>query len=300
MPRRLDRFSRVWRDEDLPAFVSGLGLDGIVDLHVHFMPERVQAKVWAYFDAARTQFGVDWPIVYRGSAHERLTTLRTLGVRRFTALLYPHKPGMAAWLNDWAAEWAPGVPEVLHTATAYPEPQAPAYVEKALVAGARVMKLHVQVGGYDPSDPLLERVWGLLADAGTPIVLHAGSGPVPGRHTGPGPIAAVLARHPTLRLVVAHMGAPEYAEFLDLAEHYENVGLDTTMTFTEMLAPYPPDLLPRVRAAGLSGKVFFGSDFPNIPYPYAHAVEALDRLELGAEWLRAVLHDNATRLLDLT
>ncbi len=34
------------RDQDAAAYVASLGLPGIVDLHVHFMPERVQAKVW--------------------------------------------------------------------------------------------------------------------------------------------------------------------------------------------------------------------------------------------------------------
>ena len=40
-------------------------------------------------------------------------------------------------------------------------------------------------------------------------------------------------------------------------------------------------------------------DFPNIPYPYVHQLEALGRLGLGAAWLRAVCHDNAVRLLGL-
>ena len=52
----------------------------------------------------------------------------------------------------------------------------------------------------------------------------------------------MLARHPRLTAVVAHMGAPEYAEFLELAERYERAYLDTTMVFTDFFdsdAPYP-------------------------------------------------------------
>ena len=52
------------------------------------------------------------------------------------------------------------------------------------------------------------------AEAGTPVVLHAGSGPIQTAYTGPGPVAELLARHPRLALVIAHMGAPEYGEFL--------------------------------------------------------------------------------------
>ena len=77
--------------------------------------------------------------------------------------------------------------------------------------------------------------------------------------------------------------------------------LDTTMAFTdffsEMGGVFPADLLPRLRDLGLGGKVLLGSDFPNIPYPYLHQLESLERLELGDDWLRAVCHDNAAALL---
>ena len=39
-------------DADVPAFWQRLGLPGLVDIHVHFMPDRVLQKVWAYFDSA--------------------------------------------------------------------------------------------------------------------------------------------------------------------------------------------------------------------------------------------------------
>src|SRR5215211_2870318 len=66
---------------------------------------------------------------------------------------------------------------------------------------------------------LLDAVWGRLAEAGVPVVVHCGSGPVPGRHTGPGPFGEVLRRHLTLTAVIAHLGMPEYAEHLGLPEH---------------------------------------------------------------------------------
>ena len=56
-------------------------------------------------------------------------------------------------------------------------------MRQALDRGARVFKVHLQVGGYDPRDPLLDEVWGILADSRTPVVVHCGSGPVPGRFT---------------------------------------------------------------------------------------------------------------------
>lgn len=286
---------------EVRRFWGRLGLPGLIDVHTHFMPERVLHKVWDYFDTNGPLVGgLEWPITYRKAEEERAALLRDFGVRAFTSMLYPHKPGMAGWLNGWAADFARRTPDCLHTATLYPEPDVETYVREAVEAGARVFKAHVQVGAYDPADASLDPAWGMLAEAGTPVVMHCGSGPAPGKHTGPEPVARVLARHPRLRLIVAHMGMPEYGEFLDLAERYDEVRLDTTMAFTDFtedFMPYPREALPRFAALG--DRILFGSDFPNIPYPYLHQLEALERLGLGEEWLRAVCHDNAAALFTL-
>ena len=285
-------------DAEVPDWWRRLGVPGLYDVHVHFLPPPVMDRVREQFDNAGPLIGRPWPIRYRGSDEERVAQLRALGVRRFSALPYAHRPGIATYLNDWAASFAAQVPECLRSATLYPEEAAASYVADLIEQGVEVFKVHVQVGDFDLRDPLLDKVWGQLADAGTPVVIHAGSGPVPNQHTGPGPVREVLRRHPSLTAVIAHMGAPEYGEFLEIAEEFPRVHLDTTMAFTdffEEMAPYPPALLPRL--ADLADRVLLGSDFPNIPYPYAHQLVALERLGLGEEWLRRVCWHNAAALL---
>ena len=279
--------------------IDRLGVPGIIDVHSHFMPHSVMRKVWAVFDAAPEVYGVEWPVRYRGDDAQRLTQLRDFGVVGFTSLVYAHKPGMAAWLNEWCAEFAARTPDCFQTATFFPEPGVADYVRSALDSGARVFKLHLQVGAFDPRDPLLAPVWAELERAGVPTVIHCGSGPLPGPFTGPKPIGEVIRDYPALQLIVAHMGAPEYTEFLDLADSYANLRLDTTMAFTDFmnnLAAFPPGLLPRLRDSGLRGDILFGSDFPNIPYSYESAVDAVVRLGLGDDWLRAVLYESAADL----
>ncbi len=277
----------------------------LFDIHTHFLPPRVRAKVLAQFDSAGPLIGRAWPIQYRGEDEELVSTLRDLGVRRFSALAYAHRPGMAEWLNDWTLDFADRVPECLRCATFFPEPGVGEYVAARLAGpeggGVQLWKVHVQVGGFLVTDPVLEPAWAAIEEAGTPVVLHAGSGPVGTEFTGPGPVAELLERHPDLPLVIAHLGAPEYAEFFELAERYPRVCLDTTMAFTDffadMGAPFPADLLPRARDLGLAGKVLLGSDFPNIPYPYEHQLESLERLGLGEAWMDAVCWGNAAALL---
>jgi len=286
--------------DETRAFWQDLGLPGLFDVHVHFLPDNIERRVWEQFDQAGPKIGREWPVRYRQSVQDRVALLRDLGVRRFSALPYAHRPGVATYLNDWARTFAAEVPENLWSATFFPEPEATAYVGTLVDEGVEVFKVHVQVGAFRLDDPLLDGVWARLEDSGTPIVVHAGSGPVPNAFTGPEPLARVLARWPRLSVVVAHLGAPEYDAFLSLAERFERVHLDTTMVFTDFfgeMSTFPPSLLPRLVDVG--EKVLLGSDFPTIPYPYLHQLESLAGLDLGEEWLRAVCWDNGARLFGM-
>ena len=292
-------------DDDVPRFLAELGVPGIVDVHVHFLPEPVLRKVWAYFDKASSHYGTAWPIHYRTPEPERVATLKRLGVQTFAPLVYPHKPGMARWLTEWVTEFAAATPDAVPTATLYPEPDVADYLAAAVDAGARVAKMHVQVGAFDPRDPLLRPAWGLLAEAGVPVVVHCGHGPIPGAHTGLDVFGAVLAGHPRLRAVLAHAGMPDFTAALDLVRRFEGVHIDTTMVgtaFSNRFAPLPADWPARL--VDVADRVVFGSDFPNIPYPYAEQVRAVaewaaadDRL--GTAFLRSALHTAPGRLLGL-
>lgn len=288
-----DSVTRIW---------TSLGLPGIIDVHTHFMPKPVMDKVWQYFDSAGPLVGREWPITYRTDEAQRVQTLREFGVQAFTSLIYPHKPQMAAWLNQWAAQFAADTPDCLHSATFYPEPDAADYVTAAIDAGTRVFKAHVQVGNYDPNDPLLDDVWGTIEDAGVPVVIHCGSGPAPGQFTGPDRIRSLLQRYPRLPLVIAHMGMPEYVDFLDICGEHDNVRLDTTMVFTpfaDETMPFPRSAAHRLRDVG--DRILFGSDFPNIPYGYATAMTALTTIDgIDDDWLRGVFHRNAAQLFGFT
>lgn len=293
-------------DGDVAEWARGLGVPGIVDLHLHFLPEPVLRKVWAYFDQGMEHYGMAWPVHYRLPEAERVGTLRGLGVRAFAPLVYAHKPGMAEWLTAWVTEFAAGVPEAVPTATVYPEPSVNDYLDTALRGGARCVKAHVQVGGYDPNDPLLDSAWGMIADAGVPAVVHCGHGPRRGAHTGVEVFGRVLDRHPGLVAVLAHAGMPQFDESIALVRRFPNVYLDTTMVgvpFTQRFMPVPPDWPARL--AGIADRVVLGTDFPNIPYDYATQLRAVagwaaadDRL--GDTFLRSVVHDTPARLLGIT
>jgi len=298
----MDNVPPPLQDADVPAFCRALGVPGLADIHTHFLPPRMLRRVWDYFESAGPLLGTSWPIKYKWTDDERVTHLRAMDVRMFSALAYAHRPDMAADLNAWTLAFGQSTPECLPSATFYPEPGVEHYVREALDAGARIFKIHLQVGGFRPDDPLLDPAWRLVAEAGVPVVVHAGHAPVGTDNTGPGPFSDLLTRHPGLTAIVAHMGAPDYEAFLRLAAEHERVALDTTMIFTEFfddLAPFPAGALPMVRELGLAGKILLGSDFPNIPHPYARQIAGLARLGLGNDWLRAVCWDNPVAMFGL-
>jgi hypothetical protein len=74
-------------------------------------------------------------------------------VTTFAPLVYPHRRGMAAWLNDWVVDFADRTPGAVRTAAFYPDPDVGAYMTGAVERGVRV-KVHVQVGGFDPREEL--------------------------------------------------------------------------------------------------------------------------------------------------
>lgn len=283
-------------DDEVVGYVRNLGLPGLFDVHVHLLPERVQQKVWRHFDTLRDP----WPIRYRLPPEDRLATLARLGAVRHTALAYAHRPGMAAWLNEHTLGLAREHPAVVPSFTFYPEPDVDAYVADALAAGGRCAKIHLKVSRFHADDPRLDGAWSLLAARRVPVVLHASAiddGSAGEQFCGPGSVARLLEKFPDLPVVVAHLGAPDYVGFLDLARAAPTLLFDTTTALTDppWLAPFPTDRLGQLETIG--DRVLFGSDFPTMPRDYAGSVRALAKLGFGSDWLRAVLWHNAARLL---
>lgn len=285
-------------DAEVRPFLDDLGIPGIVDVHVHAMPDRLQRAVWRYFDALDDP---PWPVHYRGSLDERLRWLRELGVVAHTALAYPHRAGMLRWLNDFTLDLAAAHAQVVPTFTLYPEDGVTEEVGRCIEEGARAVKVHLQVGRFHASDPRLDEAWSLIESAGVPVVLHASAvygvdgG---GEYCGADEVAELLEAHPDLLLVVAHLGMPSTRDFLRLAERTPSLRLDTSMALTD--PPYAGmvftgEVLERLR--GIHEQLLFGSDYPTIPRTYAAQLRGLAALELGDDDLAALLFRRGRDLL---
>ncbi len=296
MPAPPSASDPVLTDDDLPGLAADLGLPGLFDVHAHFMPDRMQRAVWAHFDELSDP---PWPIRYRYDEDERMATLAKLGIVRHTALAYAHRPGVAAWLNEHTLGLAARHPQVVPTFTLYPEPGVADYVGAALAAGGRCVKVHLQVGKFHLVDPQLTEAWTLLERARTPIVIHLGAvddGSGGAEFCGPAPLLRLLDRHPDLRPVVAHLGAPNATDLFDYAGELPELRWDTAMAVVPTVQIWTPPAGVVERIGELGDRILFGSDYPTIPRAVAEQVAALVGFGFGEGWLRSGLWENGAGL----
>lgn len=273
------------------------GLPPVVDAHVHLFPDRLFSAIWQWFE----RYG--WPIRYRLHAPEVIRFLLDRGVRRIIGLHYAHKPGIARDMNRFVADLAVAEPRVTGLATVHPEDPAPErIVREAFLMGLAGLKLHCHVQCMPADDRALYPVYALCQEAGRPVVIHAGREPKspayacdPHQICSADRIARILTDFPTLRVVVPHLGADEFAAYRDLVERHDNLWLDTTMTVADYLPGEDPSWMLAVRPE----RILYGTDFPNLPYAWDRELVRLSKLGLEAESLERILWKNACELFQV-
>lgn len=284
-----------WPIDDEPEGAAVPDGVAVFDAHVHLFPERLFDAIWRWFDRHA------WAIRYRLYAEDAVAFLRARGVRRMAGLCYSHKPGLAEVLNRYMAELGRAHPEIVPLATVLPgEPDAARIVKDAFDRlGLRGIKLHCHVQKMAADDERLDAIYRLAADAGRPIVLHAGrepSFPAYGVDTrelcAATQIERVLERHPRLVLIVPHLGMDEIPAYERLLRKFPNLWLDTTMAIGEFFTtPVPPSLFP-----GLAERLLYGTDFPNVPYAWDRELKTILGKDLPPAARHQLLWQNAATL----
>ncbi|PKA03725.1 amidohydrolase [Leptospira ellisii] len=108
-----------------------------------------------------------------------------------------------------------------------------------------------------------------------------------------------IERYPTLKVIVAHMGASEVWEYAELLSIFPELRLDTTMVFVDFLST-GTDTDPYLEVIEkFPDRVHFGSDFPIIPYALSHPICNLLNSGLSNEIKRKVFLENSARLFSI-
>lgn len=271
-----------------------------IDPHTHLFPEGLMSAIRDVLtEEAGWEF--DHPVA-RPAIEEILTEA---GVETYVALPYVHRPEMARDLNSWLCEQA-GVSEMLIPfATVHPEDDdVGGIVRDAFESGARGLKFHCPVQEVAPADPRIEEALAVAADYDAPITYHGGTAPMfeDNDYVGADLFAELLDSYPELRVCCAHMGTYETDAFVEFAREYDNAYLDTTFamsTQAEQTMGFDPGSIPDETFAELSESIMYGSDLPNIPYPYREERAELLGRDLPEETYRDLFYRTAQEYLGL-
>jgi uncharacterized protein len=190
--------------------------------------------------------------------------------------------------NDRVLEWAAEHPDrFVPFCRLDPADGAAEEAERCLRLGARGIKLHPRAQAFDFDRGVTDRVFGLAAEAGVPVLVHAGRG-MPPIADG---LCDVALRHPGAPLVLAHGGIADQAVFATrLAEHPSAV-FDTSVFG-------PVDLMELFARVPVE-RIVFGSDPPygRVMLGLFLTVRAATASGATADQMRGLLGGTAASLL---
>jgi uncharacterized protein len=174
------------------------------------------------------------------------------------------------------------------------------HLREMAARGARGVKLHPVLQGFEANDPRMHPVYLACAEMGLAVVSH--TGPARGGESlaEVPAFAPVLAGFPGLTVVLAHLGGGKWHDTLAVARAFPNVAFDLCEIIEWMGAPRAPtaeELAALIRDVGPE-RVVLGSDYPW--YEPAHSAELVLSLPvLSQAEKNAILGENAARLFRL-
>lgn len=129
--------------------------------------------------------------------------------------------------------------------------------------GLRGIKLLPMYAGFSPDDPLLEPLWCYAEKHSMPVLLHTGTtfvAQAPLAFTLPRLIEPVAVRHPSVKIILAHLGHPYEGECVAVIRKHENVYADVSALHYRPFQLYQSLML--VQEYGVWHKLLFGTDYP--------------------------------------
>jgi uncharacterized protein len=129
-----------------------------------------------------------------------------------------------------------------------------------LAAGARGFKLHPRAEDFRLDHPGVDAIVGIAAEAGAPVLIHAGAGVGSFGRT----VVELAERHRNCPLILAHAAVSDLVWLGEVAAEHPNIYFDTSWW-------NPSDLLA-LFALVPPGQILFGSDEPYMDFELVLAI----------------------------
>ena len=266
----------------------------IVDFHTHAWVDSFAPRIREHFSGSFGATPFD-PGTLDGVRERK----RALGVTKSVILPVPTKPSQVPLFNEWLRNYLHD-PDIVPFMGIHPDMDDPAAeVHRCARLGFKGLKLHPINQNFRMADPRMFPVYEAAIEEGMVILFHTGPGmdfdPIgPDWDCTPAEVERFYARYPYKRAVMAHFGG-HAQRFRVLPElHPEWPGY---MDCSFVLGRIPNDyFLKIVRTYGVD-RILFGTDSP---WEWtADFLRRLAHIGLTDDELRAILYDNAARLLGL-
>ena len=158
---------------------------------------------------------------------------------------------------------------------------------RAIIAGARGIKLHPRSESFTLDQPAVEGIFALAHEHALPVLIHAGQGIEPlGAH-----VLRLAAAYPGATVILAHAAITDLAWIADELDSHPNLVFDTAWW-------NPADLLA-LFALVPPGRIVFGSDTP-FGDPALNVLQTLRcarQVGLDALQIRSVMGGQLERIL---
>lgn len=262
----------------------------IVDIHTHAFADELAPKA---IPALLASAGGHLTAHYDGTVRGLVAEMDRTGVDVSVIQPVATKPGQVEAINDWASRQ--GSERIVAFGAMHPDVSDPAReIDRMRSLGLRGFKLHPEHQSFMPHEPRMRAIYDAASDAGMIVLFHAGADVIHPTVSGtPESFAQVIAAHPRLTAILAHLGG--FREWQGVARHIagRDVWLDTAYTPGHL-----PDeeFVELVRAHG-ADRVLFGSDGPWTDA--ASEIAHLREVGFTASELDGILGGNAARLLAL-
>lgn len=265
----------------------------IFDFHVHLFPDKLFDAIWRTFRESYR-----WDVLYHLYYRQCIEYLRHRDVGPIAYSNYAHKRDVARGLNSWNSGIMDEIPELYCFGAYHPDDDDAVQMAEEFINqdNALGFKLQLLVQRFYPHDERLFPLYDMVIERGKRILFHVGTGPIGNEFVGVSHFKKLLKRYPDLSANVAHMGALEYREFMELLDEYPNIYLDTSFTFipdTPFFFDLDAGYLERYK-----DRIVYGSDFPNLLFPREAEIDCLLNLDLSQEFYDRVFLENGMHILE--
>lgn len=263
-----------------------------IDTHVHLYPDSIAVKVTSHLSK---RFG-NAPS-FDGTVSGCEAKNAEGGFDIAINLPVATKPDSVRHTNEFWRRYAPkgrAFGHVVSLACFHPRvPDKTAELAWIAEAGFTGVKFHPEYQLFRLDDPEMDETWQAMSDLGLVAYLHAGGERVfsPPYHSCPSDIAELKRRFPALKIAAAHLGG------FDMWDEAERtlVGQDVYLDLSHCFGWVGEDQIVRMIEKHGFDRILLGSDAPwQDP---ATVLAAFLALPFTADQRRAILHDNAARLL---